>query len=80
MSEASTEKKKAKGRIEIDAERCKGCQICLTFCPKNCISVAKEPNLKGYYPAVYDDPEQKCNGCTICAVTCPDIAIEVYRG
>ena len=76
---AKADKKGAKGRIEIDAERCKGCQICLTFCPKKVIGVSKQPNQKGYYPAMVNDPEGKCNGCAICALCCPDVAIEVYR-
>jgi 2-oxoglutarate ferredoxin oxidoreductase subunit delta len=74
-----------KGRIEIDEERCKGCGLCITVCPKKQIEISDDLNTKGYYPAKFmeaDKQEQdptKCTGCALCAVTCPDVAIEVYR-
>lgn len=74
-----------KGRIEIDEERCKGCGLCITVCPKKQIEISDNLNTKGYYPARFkeaDAGEQdpiKCTGCALCAVTCPDVAIEVYR-
>lgn len=70
-----------KGEIKIDREKCKGCQLCLSFCPRQCIQVSQELNDKGYYPAEFSPGEGKksCTGCTLCAVVCPDIAIEVYR-
>jgi 2-oxoglutarate ferredoxin oxidoreductase subunit delta len=72
----------AKGKIEIDTEKCKGCHLCVEFCPKQCIAVSQTINDKGYFPAepVKVDGEEVCTGCTLCAVVCPDIAIEVYRG
>jgi 2-oxoglutarate ferredoxin oxidoreductase subunit delta len=74
-----------KGRIEIDKERCKGCGLCITVCPKKQIDISDQLNTKGYYPAsfleesVSHDAVVKCTGCALCAVTCPDVAIEVYR-
>lgn len=74
-----------KGRIEIDEERCKGCGLCITVCPKKQIEISDSLNTKGYYPARFrekdvKDPDViKCTGCALCAVTCPDVAIEVYR-
>lgn len=74
-----------KGRIEINRERCKGCGLCVTVCPKQQIEIAQDLNAKGYYPArfreeqVCDSKHRKCTGCALCAVICPDVAIEVYR-
>ena len=68
-----------KGRIEIDQELCKGCLICLHFCPKGVISRSDETNAGGYLPACSGD-NGECTGCAICAVVCPEVAIEVYRG
>ena len=70
-----------KGDIKVDRELCKGCQLCIEFCPKQCIAVSPDLNEKGYYPAELVKVEGKdaCTGCTICAVVCPDLAIEVYR-
>ncbi len=67
-----------KGNIYIDRERCKGCALCIDFCPKKCIVLSDELNLKGYFVAAfYQDAE--CNGCGTCAIMCPEVAIEVER-
>ena len=44
-----------KGSIQIDRERCKGCALCIEFCPKDCICLSEELNLKGYFVAAFDD-------------------------
>jgi 2-oxoglutarate ferredoxin oxidoreductase subunit delta len=67
------------GRIVIDTERCKGCELCQSACPKDIIAVAESLNSKGYRPATLLDPEHKCTGCALCAVVCPDGCITVYR-
>ena len=68
-----------KGRIEIDREMCKGCELCITFCPKNLIVSSDKFNAGGYQPASFNDSID-CTGCAICALVCPEVAIEVYRG
>ena len=68
----------AKGYIEVDTELCKGCLICISFCPKDVISSADKVNASGYLPVVFKDSGE-CNGCAICALVCPEVAIEVYR-
>ena len=65
------------GKIVIDAERCKGCTLCVTVCPHNVITLSEKSNSKGYFPAQATNPG--CTGCANCAVVCPDCAIEVYR-
>ena len=69
----------AKGKIEVNSEKCKGCELCIAFCPKQSISRSGKLNASGYLPAVYEDGGA-CTGCAICAVVCPEVAIEVYRG
>jgi 2-oxoglutarate ferredoxin oxidoreductase subunit delta len=69
----------ARGRIIVDAERCKGCELCRFACPKDVIKLAETLNSKGYRSAVLLDPEHKCTGCALCAVVCPDGCITVYR-
>ncbi len=71
--------KKKKGKIEIDQEFCKGCGICIHFCPKDSISPADSLNSSGYMPAAFND-NGKCTGCAICALVCAEASIEVYRG
>jgi 2-oxoglutarate ferredoxin oxidoreductase subunit delta len=67
-----------KGRIEINRERCKGCELCIAFCPKHLIAAASRLNAAGYFPAVCAESIE-CTGCMACALVCPEVAIEVYR-
>lgn len=67
------------GYIEINQSLCKGCEICISFCPKSVISLADKLNDAGYLPAAFNKGSE-CTGCAICAVVCPEVAIEVYRG
>jgi len=67
-----------KGYIKIDPERCKGCQVCIAFCPKELIASSSKLNTAGYIPAVFDS-NGECTACTACALVCPEVAIEVYR-
>jgi 2-oxoglutarate ferredoxin oxidoreductase subunit delta len=68
-----------KGKITISREYCKGCEICVSFCPKKMISLSAELNNSGYSTAVYSESGE-CTGCAVCALVCPEAAIEVYRG
>ncbi|HUU63289.1 MAG TPA: 4Fe-4S dicluster domain-containing protein [Dehalococcoidia bacterium] len=77
MGSGKTETK-TKGYIEIDQEFCKGCQICMSFCPKDAICLSDKLNASGYLPVRFNE-ESGCTGCAICAVVCPEVAIEVYR-
>ena len=67
-----------KGLITIDPERCKGCLLCIEFCPKKAIFLTDKLNVKGYFFADFEE-EKGCTGCATCAVMCPEIAIEVYK-
>jgi 2-oxoglutarate ferredoxin oxidoreductase subunit delta len=69
----------AKGRIVIDQEGCKGCELCTLVCPYDLIEIAEAYNSQGYRPATLVDPENRCTGCTLCAMICPDAAITVFR-
>ncbi len=39
------------GRIVVDEDRCKGCEVCLSVCPKKVIAMADHFNRLGYRPA-----------------------------
>ncbi|MCL2166908.1 MAG: 4Fe-4S binding protein [Clostridiales bacterium] len=64
-------------KITVNDEFCKGCEMCVLFCPNKIMALSKDKlNSKGYHPAELTD-ESKCTGCCICASMCPDIAITV---
>ncbi|MCL5104195.1 MAG: ferredoxin family protein [Armatimonadetes bacterium] len=64
--------------IKIDREKCKGCELCVHFCPNDCITMEDSFNHKGYRPSCFMRRDE-CSGCAICARVCPDVAIEVWR-
>ncbi len=64
------------GTVVIEAERCKGCELCITACPPAVLVMSTEVNTAGYrYPVLHDG----CTGCTACWLVCPDAVFEVYR-
>ena len=72
------------GYIEIDQERCKGCDLCTGVCPRQLIAISSGINHLGYHPAEFhqvEDPAGKkgCTVCTVCGLICPEVAIAVYR-
>ena len=66
-----------KYRVVFDRERCKGCELCKSFCPKKIIEMDDQVNAKGYCPAKMTRQEE-CIGCQSCAMVCPDCAIEIF--
>ena len=65
-------------KVVFNRERCKGCELCKSFCPKKLIEMDTQVNAKGYCPAMMTDQSQ-CIGCQSCALVCPDGAIEIYE-
>lgn len=66
-------------RVTIKQERCKGCGLCTSVCPKKIIVTDMEIlNDKGYRPAKVIDMD-KCIGCAFCATICPDCVITIER-
>ena len=64
-------------KVVFDRERCKGCELCASFCPKQIIEMDAQVNAKGYCPACMTRQEL-CVGCASCALVCPDGAIEIF--
>ena len=69
----------AKGEIIILEDSCKGCALCVEYCPKGCIQISKDR----FAPSGALLPEfanaEECSACRTCGNMCPDFAIEVYK-
>lgn len=64
--------------IEVNEANCKGCHICINFCPKKVLAPSKEINNKGVHPPVPENPGE-CVSCRMCEVMCPDSAIFIIE-
>ncbi len=75
---ANTRKeKKVKGKVDIDIEKCKGCELCTAACKENALFLSNGLNIRGYRYIVASN--ELCTGCVNCALVCPDGVITVYR-
>lgn len=63
-------------KVNFDSEKCKGCGLCASVCPKKIIGLTGETNSKGFKTPEINEHD-KCIGCASCAVICPDCAVEV---
>jgi 2-oxoglutarate ferredoxin oxidoreductase subunit delta len=63
---------------QINERICKGCELCVKFCPRDALAMAEGRNAAGFHPAHLAHPE-KCNGCALCAEMCPEAGITIYR-
>ena len=66
------------GRITIISSRCKGCEVCETYCPRHVLTMSTTFNAKGYHvPEVID--AEACVACGLCQIMCPEFAIYVME-
>ncbi len=68
----------ARGRVEIEADLCKGCLLCIEACPPAVLVVSTSLNKMGYHPAEYIG--EKCTACGACFYICPEPgSIRVFK-
>ncbi|HOV91394.1 MAG TPA: 4Fe-4S binding protein [Syntrophorhabdaceae bacterium] len=65
-------KDKKPPKIDIYKAWCKGCGICVAFCPSQVL--ARD---EAGYP--YVKSPEKCINCGWCEIRCPDFAITVHK-
>ncbi|RMF91278.1 MAG: 4Fe-4S dicluster domain-containing protein [Nitrospinota bacterium] len=74
--EATSVKKKeqiqAKKPVEIEVVEvwCKGCNICVQICPKDCLALDKNGKVEVVHL-------ENCSRCLLCELLCPDFAIRI---
>jgi 2-oxoglutarate ferredoxin oxidoreductase subunit delta len=65
-----------RGQVFLIPSRCKGCGICVEFCPLNVLGESTRANAKGYHlPEVKPGKEEACIHCQFCSLVCPEFAI-----
>lgn len=69
--------RKVKGRVVIEIQKCKGCELCTAACKEGALSLSDTINAKGYRYVIANN--DLCTGCVNCALVCPDAVITVYR-
>ena len=65
-------KNNSEGHI-INREYCKGCGICVEFCPKKVLKLDESGKVEVVKP-------DQCIKCKLCELRCPDMAIEIKAG
>jgi 2-oxoglutarate ferredoxin oxidoreductase subunit delta len=71
MAEAQSVEKKPQQKhvIKIIEERCKGCELCVVYCPEDVLA------MKDLVVTIVN--LDKCTGCMRCELFCPDFSIYV---
>jgi len=68
----------AKGILKFNIDKCKGCGLCIHYCPQKIPGIDVElVNALGYHPVGLLKPDE-CVACATCAIMCPDGVINVY--
>jgi 2-oxoglutarate ferredoxin oxidoreductase subunit delta len=59
-----------RGEVHVFDNWCKGCGLCIAFCPSDVLVLGSGNRPKAIYP-------EKCTACRWCELHCPDFAIFV---
>ena len=60
--------------VYVLEDRCKGCEFCVEYCPREVLAMAEHFNSKGYHPPMVVKTGE-CLNCNMCEAICPDYAI-----
>lgn len=64
--------------LNIDNDKCKGCEICINVCPKKLLTMSDEVNSSGLHFVEILNAED-CVGCKNCAIICPDSVFSIFE-
>jgi len=66
-----TKAKESDALLNINHQWCKGCGICMAFCPREALFL----NDRGKAEVISD----KCTACGVCELFCPDFALSLIK-
>ena len=61
------------GVVEVAADCCKGCGLCVAECPTRSLELGSGWNRLGYHPVQFVT-DSGCTGCGVCFYACPEPA------
>ncbi len=68
--EKKAKRKLPRGRVTVFPNWCKGCDLCIEFCPSGVLALGPDERVIVAHP-------EKCIACRWCELHCPDFAIFV---
>jgi NAD-dependent dihydropyrimidine dehydrogenase PreA subunit len=69
---ATRKRSKTWGEVRVFGRWCKGCGLCVAFCPTGVFEAGDDGHPRVRFP-------DRCTGCEWCEFHCPDMAIDVIR-
>ena len=67
-----------KPEVIFNLDRCKGCGLCVHFCPREHLRISADLDSRSIHLAEVC-PDNDCTACKICTLICPEAAIAIYR-
>jgi uncharacterized Fe-S center protein len=62
---------------QVKKKECKGCEICLSWCPQSAISMVSSESGTKNKPSIAFIDSKNCIGCGECILACPSSAIQI---
>ena len=75
---SNIKKKRPKSVAVVDEDNCTGCQVCVPFCPVDCIEPVPKEKYDIPIPPVQVRHDE-CIGCQICAKACTALTWDAIR-
>lgn len=66
-------------RLQLRIDLCKGCRLCVDFCPKKVLGLTADRFNKKGVPYAEVLRAGDCVGCGSCTAVCPDGVIEIFE-
>ncbi|MDP3142906.1 MAG: 4Fe-4S binding protein [Candidatus Omnitrophota bacterium] len=67
-------------KVKINKNKCKGCYLCVAYCPKGMLEQDNQLNVLGIQAVLFKKgKDNQCTGCGFCALICPECGIEVEK-